>query len=75
MGLTIAALGLGCLLRPAAVQDLAVRMNKRSRFRNPFIGWIQRPSFRAYLRLMGLGVIIFGALVIMGATRILQRCC
>ena len=71
VGLAIAALGVGCVLRPAAIQGFVVRTQPN----NPFAGWMQRPSYRAYLRFMGLVIVTFGALVVMGAAGILQRCC
>jgi hypothetical protein len=71
MGLAIAALGVGCILRPTAIQGYVVRTQPN----NPFVGWMQRPSYRAYLRFMGLVIVTFGALVVMLVAGILQRCC
>ena len=77
LGVAIAALGVGCLLRPAAIQEYVIRSQSTTwvwRI-NPFAAWMQRPSYRAYLRFMGLFMLMFGALVIMGTVGLLQRCC
>jgi hypothetical protein len=75
VGLAIAALGVACLLRPAAIQAYVIRTQSHTRVwqLNPFAGWMQRPSYRAYLRFMGLVMLLFAALVIMGVLGILQR--
>lgn len=77
VGLAITALGVACLLRPAAIQAYVIRTQSNTRVWqvNPFAGWMQRPSYRAYLRFMGVFMLLFAVLVIMGVLGILQRCC
>jgi len=77
LGLAIAVAGIGCLLRPSAIQAYVIRSQSNTwAWRiNPFSGWMQRPSYRVYLRFMGLVMLLFGALIILGASGVLQRCC
>ncbi len=77
VGLAIAALGVACLLRPAATQAYVIRTQSNTRVwqLNPFAGWMQRPSYRAYLRFMGVFMLLFAVLLIMGVLGIFQRCC
>jgi len=75
VGLLVAALGVACLVRPAAIQAYVIRTQSNTRLWqiNPFSGWMQRPSYRAYLRFMGIVIVLFAALIIMGVVGILQR--
>lgn len=68
VGLSIAALGAACLLRPAAIQDYLIRSQSETwMWRiNPFSDWMQRPSYRAYLRFMGIFILLFAVIVIVG---------
>jgi hypothetical protein len=69
VGLSIAALGVACLLRPAAIQDYVIRSQCKTWIWriNPFADWMRRPSYRAYLRFMGIFILLFAAIVIVGA--------
>ena len=65
VAVAIAALGVGCLLRPAAIQDYVIRSQSKTwvwRI-NPFVDWMQRPSYCVYLRFMGLVFLVFAAFV------------
>ena len=75
VGLAIAALGVACLLRPAAIQAYVIRTQSNTRVwqLNPFADGMQRPSYRAFLRFMGLFMLLFAALTIMGVFGIVQR--
>lgn len=74
VGLLVAALGVACVLRPAAIQDYVIRTQSNTRLWqiNPFSGWMQRPSYRVYLRFMGIFMLLFAALLILGVLGILR---
>lgn len=75
VGLAIAALGVACLFHPAAIQAYVIRSQSNTRVwqLNPFADWMQRPSYRAYLRFIGVFLLLFAVLVIIGVLGILQR--
>jgi hypothetical protein len=67
--LTLSALafgwvGLRCVLNPAAVQSYVLRAqsNRWACKINPFSHWMKTPSYRSFLRFMGLVFVVFAAL-------------
>jgi hypothetical protein len=68
-----AALGLACLLHPAAIQAHVIRVQfdrsvwGNSPFADWFTDWINQPRFCNFVRLMGVLVLLFAALGIIAA--------
>jgi hypothetical protein len=54
-----------CLVNPAMIQRMALqnRSNRWTSRINPFWGWMQRPSYRVYLRFMGIFMFLFAGLL------------
>lgn len=65
----IAALGVGCILRPATIQGYVLRTQSDSwAWRiNPFADWMKQPDYRRYLRIMGVFMLLFAAIMIVAA--------
>jgi len=64
--IALAVVAVACLIWPAAIQNYILRTQSGSWTRrlNPFADWMKRPSYRAYLRFMGIFMLLFDAILI-----------
>ena len=68
VAVAVAALGLSCIVRPAAIQSYVLRSQSNRAWKiNPFAERIQKSSYRTYLRVMGVVLLLWAALVAVAA--------